>query len=91
RTAGVRGAPLVLGATEFRLLEYLLSNAGVILSRQQILDRVWEYDYEGSGNIVEVYVSQLRRKIKGAGGRDPIKTVWGVGYQVIGEPPPGKG
>lgn len=83
RTAAVRDVPLELGATEFRLLEYLLSNAGVVLTRQQILDRVWEYDYEGSGNIVEVYVSQLRRKIKRAGGADPIKTVWGVGYQVI--------
>ncbi|TAM75539.1 response regulator transcription factor [bacterium] len=83
RTATALGTPLALGATEFRLLEYLLTNAGVVLTRQQILDRVWEYEYEGSGNIVEVYVSQLRRKIKGAGGADPIKTVWGVGYQVL--------
>ncbi|TAM86056.1 response regulator transcription factor [bacterium] len=83
RTATVHGAPLELGATELRLLEYLLTNAGVVLTRQQILDRVWEYEYEGSGNIVEVYVSQLRRKIKKAGAADLIKTVWGVGYQVV--------
>ena len=83
RTATALGAPLELGSTELRLLEYLLTNAGVVLTRQQILDRVWEYEYEGSGNIVEVYVSQLRRKIKKAGAADPIKTVWGVGYQVV--------
>ncbi|TAM58880.1 response regulator transcription factor [bacterium] len=83
RTATVRGRPLDLGATELRLLEYLLVNAGVVLSRQQIIERVWQYEYEGSGNIVEVYVSQLRRKIKGAGGADPIKTVWGMGYQAL--------
>jgi DNA-binding response OmpR family regulator len=46
-----------------------------------LLERLWEYDFDGSSNIVDVYVSQLRRKLKRAGANDVIKTVWGVGYR----------
>ncbi len=69
-----------LGATEFRLVEYLALNAGIAVSRAQILERVWGDDFEGSSNVVDVYVSAVRRKLAAAGARDRITTVWGLGY-----------
>jgi DNA-binding response OmpR family regulator len=82
RTLDVGGRHVELGATEFRVLEYLLANAGVVLSRDQIVDRVWGPSFDGSFNIVEVYVSALRRKLRGAGAAARIVTVWGVGYKL---------
>ncbi|WP_049567752.1 response regulator transcription factor [Streptomyces sp. SBT349] len=76
RRAGVR---IDLSPTEFRLLGCLLRNAGRVLSKAQILDRVWSYDFGGDARIVESYVSYLRKKVDG--GRAPlIHTVRGVGY-----------
>ena len=74
--------PVVLGATEFRVLELLARNAGIALSRSQIVERIWDYDFDGSSNIVDVYVSQLRRKLKKIGAAGVIETVWGVGYRL---------
>jgi len=74
--------PVVLGATEFRVLELLARNAGNALSRSQIVERIWDYDFDGSSNIVDVYVSQLRRKLKKIGAAGVIETVWGVGYRL---------
>lgn len=74
--------PVLLGATEFRLLEFLARNAGIALSRNQIVERIWDYDFEGSSNIVDVYVSQLRRKLKTLGANGVIETVWGIGYRL---------
>ncbi len=82
RSAFYDAKPIDLGATEFRLLELLARNAGIALSRSQILERVWDYDFEGSSNIVDVYVSQLRRKLRKLGGEGLIETVWGVGYRL---------
>ena len=82
RSAFFNGKSLDLGATEFRLLEMLARNAGIALSRTQVLERVWDYDFDGSSNIVDVYVSQLRRKLKKLGGEGIIETVWGVGYRL---------
>ncbi len=82
RAAAVRGRALALGSTEFRLLEFLALNAGITLSRAQILEAVWDYDFEGPSNIVDVYVSQLRRKLAAAGAKRVIATVWGVGYTL---------
>jgi len=82
REARYDGLALELGTTEFRLLEFLARNANIAFSRAQLLARVWDYDFEGSSNIVDVYVSQLRRKLRVAGGRDVIETVWGVGYKL---------
>jgi DNA-binding response OmpR family regulator len=82
RSAFFNGKALDLGATEFRLLEMLARNAGIALSRTQVLERVWDYDFDGSSNIVDVYVSQLRRKLKKLGGEGIIETVWGVGYRL---------
>ena len=76
------GKPVLLGATEFRLLELLARNAGIALSRAQIVERIWDYDFEGSSNIVDVYVSQLRRKVKALGASGVIETVWGIGYRL---------
>ena len=68
-----------LTATEFELLRYLMRNPRRVLSKPQILDRVWNYDFGGQANIVELYISYLRRKIDK--GREPmIHTMRGVGY-----------
>ena len=70
---------MTLSPTEFRLLRYLVENAEIVLSKSQILDHVWQYDFGGDRNVVELYVSYLRRKIDV--GRPPlIHTVRGVGY-----------
>lgn len=68
-----------LSPTEFRLLHYLLLNQGRALSRIQIMDYVWEYDFDGDGRVVETYISYLRKKL-GADGAEMIKTVRGIGY-----------
>lgn len=78
-----RGArPLELTPTEWNLLEYLLRNAGQCLSRQQILDYVWSYEHDVQPQMVDVYISYLRRKLNGPGERDPIVTVRGLGYRL---------
>ena len=73
--------PIELTATEFRLLRYLMQNAPRVLSKAQILDHVWNYDFGGEANIVETYVSYLRRKVD-ALGPPLIQTVRGVGYRL---------
>jgi two-component system OmpR family response regulator len=75
------GTPIDLTATEFRLLRYLIQNAPRVLSKAQILDHVWHYDFGGDANIVETYVSYLRRKVDGLG-PPLIQTVRGVGYRL---------
>lgn len=83
RAVDVAGAELDLGLTEFRLFEFLMRNRGITLSRSQILSAVWDYDFDGSSNIVDVYVSQLRRKLRRAGATIAIETLWGVGYKLV--------
>lgn len=73
------GAVVDLSPTEFKLLRYFLLNSGRVLSKQQILDHVWNYDFGGDGNVVETYVSYLRRKIDTTEPR-LLHTVRGVGY-----------
>ncbi|HXW36048.1 MAG TPA: response regulator transcription factor [Acidimicrobiales bacterium] len=70
-----------LTPTEFKLLHYLMLNAGRVVSKSQILDRVWNYDFDGNANVVEIYISYLRKKIDGSGPR-LIHTVRGVGYSL---------
>jgi two-component system OmpR family response regulator len=73
------GREVQLSPTEFNLLRYLMVNAGRVLSKAQILDHVWSYDFDGDANIVESYISYLRRKLED--GAEPlIHTVRGVGY-----------
>ena len=68
-----------LSPTEFNLLRYLMQNKEVVLSKSKILDNVWHYDFGGDGNVVESYISYLRRKID-TGDTQLIHTVRGVGY-----------
>ena len=75
------GKLIDLSPTEFNLLRYLLTNAGRVVSKAQILDRVWNYDFGGDGRIVESYVYYLRRKIDKSG-VPLIHTVRGVGYAL---------
>jgi two-component system OmpR family response regulator len=75
------GHDIELTATEFKLLRYLMLNARRVLSKDQILDHVWNYDFGGNANIVETYVSYLRRKVDSLG-PPLIHTVRGVGYTV---------
>jgi two-component system, OmpR family, response regulator len=70
-----------LSPTEYKLLRYLLRNTGLVLSRDQILDHVWDYDFVGETNVVDTYISTLRKKVDFG---DPrlIQTVRGVGYRM---------
>ncbi len=79
-------APISLTPTEFRLLQYLMVNAGQVISKAQIRDQVWEDNSDGKVNMVEVYVSYLRKKLD-AHGQPLIRTVRGVGYSL--RVPPG--
>ena len=76
----IRGGDTInLTATEFELLRYLMRNPKRVLSKAQILDRVWNYDFGGQANVVELYISYLRKKVDA--GREPmIHTMRGVGY-----------
>ena len=73
------GTPIDLTSTEFELLRYLMHNPRRVLSKAQILDRVWQYDFGGQAHVVELYISYLRKKVDA--GRTPmIHTVRGAGY-----------
>lgn len=73
------GQPISLTATEYKLLRYLMLNPRRVLSKQQILDYVWDYDFEGDANVVETYISYLRKKIDRVA-PPLIQTVRGFGY-----------
>jgi two-component system OmpR family response regulator len=73
---------LDLSPKEFSILELFLRNPGVVLSRSQIIDAVWDFAYDGTSNIVDQYVNYLRRKIDRPFGRDDIETVRGMGYRL---------
>lgn len=79
----VRGTRRIeLTAREFSLLEYLMKNAGRVVTRDQILNAVWPGDYEGSSNVVDTYVHYLREKLEHRGSTPLIRTVRGVGYSM---------
>lgn len=87
RTRVVRrgeGPGIDLPSREFQLLEYLMRHQGQILSRQQLLDSVWGIGFDTDSNVVDVYVSYLRRKIDRPGLQPAIETVRGAGYRVRG-------
>ena len=76
-----RGDKLInLSTKEFALLEYMIRNKGVVLSRESIENNLWNYDYSGGSNVVDVYISYLRRKIDSGWPKKLIHTVWGVGW-----------
>ena len=72
-----------LTAREFSVLEFLVRRRGQVVSKSRILDGVWEYDFEGDPNVVEVYIRRLRIKIDEAYGRRDIETVRGAGYRLV--------
>ncbi|MDO8187387.1 response regulator transcription factor [Conexibacter sp. JD483] len=78
-TARVAGEPVSLTTTEARLLTELARNVGIVLSRAVLLERVWEYDWDGDTRLVDVHIQRLRAKI----GRDRIETVRGAGYKLL--------
>jgi two-component system, OmpR family, response regulator len=75
------GVEVALSPTEYKLLRFLMRNPGRALSRAQILDHVWDYDFDGESSVVETFVSSLRRKVDG-GGPKLIHTVRGLGYRL---------
>ena len=75
------GQLVALSPTEFKLLRFLMVNAGRVVSKAQILDHVWEYDFDGESSIVETYVSYLRKKLDPLG-PPLIQTVRGIGYRL---------
>ncbi len=82
RTCRRGDAEIPLSPREFALLEALLRHSGEIISKQELLDRVWGEDFEGDPNVVEVYVGYLRRKIDRPFGRTDLETVRGEGYRL---------
>lgn len=78
------GKEIDLTAKEYALLEYLMHNQGIVLSREKIENHIWNFDYEGGTNVVDVYVSYLRKKIDDGYDKKLIRTVRGRGY-VLGD------
>jgi DNA-binding response OmpR family regulator len=83
RRVGRRGEEVRLTAREFDLLAYLMRHPGQVLSRSQILNAVWGYDYDPGTNVLEVYIGYLRRKLALDGAPDPIETVRSAGYRLV--------
>jgi len=81
------GAEIELSLREFAILEYMVRNAGIVLSREQIEHYIWNYDYIGNSNIVEVYISGLRKKIDAGHSQKLIHTVRSVGYTIREQEP----
>lgn len=90
RTVSRNGHPVTLTAKEFSVLQFFMRHPEVVLSKSEILDNVWDQAFDGSDNIVEVYVGYLRRKIDLAFGVTSLETVRGMGYRLVavdgGEP-----
>ena len=76
-----RGGKLIeLTAKEYSLLEYMIRNKGMVLSREQIENNLWNYRYEGGSNVVNVYIGYLRKKVDDGFDKKLIHTVWGIGW-----------
>lgn len=83
KKAAIReGKEFSLTAKEYSILEYLMHNKGIVLSREKIQHHIWNYDYEGSSNIIDVYIRTLRNKIDTGFDRKLIQTVRGLGYVI---------
>ena len=79
------GKSITLSAKEYSMLEFMMRNVGIVLSREKLENHVWNYDYEGGTNLVDVYVSYLRKKVDGEFDKKLIKTVRGFGYVISDE------
>lgn len=84
-TVTYRQEPVELTKKEFELLEYLMENKNIVLTRDKIVEKVWGYDYMGETNVTDVYIRYLRSKLDQKYGVDLIKTVRGVGYKMTDE------
>ena len=78
--------PVDLSPREFALLDYFMRRPGDVLSRTEILDHVWDYAYDGTSNVVDVYVRYVRNRLQHAGAPELIETVRGVGYRLVDLP-----
>ena len=76
----IDGKPIDLSVKEFELLLYFMTNKGIALSREKILNNVWNYDYFGDARTIDTHVKKLRAKMGEKG--DLIKTIWGIGYKL---------
>ena len=76
------GKTIELSSREYSILEYMCMNPGIVLSREKIEDHIWNYDYSGGSNVVDVYISYLRKKIDGGQPHKLIRTVWGAGWMI---------
>ena len=79
----VDGQGIDLSVKEFELLSYFMKNEGIALSREKILNNVWDYDYFGDARTIDTHVKKLRSKLGDKG--DLIKTIWGMGYKFVSE------
>ncbi len=77
------GQVVDLSVKEFDLLSYFMKNEGIALSREKILNNVWEYDYFGDARTIDTHVKKLRSKLGEKG--DLIKTIWGMGYKFVSD------
>jgi len=80
------GRDIELTSREFQLLEHLARNPGRVLTRAQICERVWDYDFDPGTNVVDVYIQRLRRKLEAPGSAPLIETIRGVGYRIRQSP-----
>ena len=79
------GVPVTLTSREFALLEFLMRRRGDVVSKHSIIENVWDMSFDGDPNIVEVYVSYLRKKIDQPYGRAAIETIRGAGYRLAAD------
>jgi YD repeat-containing protein len=86
RRASVDGRPVALRTKELAVLECFMLNPGRLLTRTQVEEHVWSYDFHGASNLVEAYIARLRRKLTQAGAADPFTTVRGAGYRFDDTP-----
>lgn len=77
-----QGQEIALTAKEYSILEYLMHNKGIVLSREKIQHHIWNYDYEGSSNIIDVYIRTLRNKVDAGFDQKLIQTIRGMGYVI---------
>ena len=82
RTASRAGQSILLQPREFKLLEYLMRNAGRVVTRTMLLERVWEFHFDPKTKIVETHISRLRAKVGSGGQQQLIHTIRGVGYVI---------
>lgn len=88
RVVRIQGMPIVLTAMEYRVLEYLALRRGALVSKEELLEHLYDFNWERFGNVIEVYISGLRRKFKSNAAERLIQTVRGMGYRLRFEDSP---